>query len=90
MHHQVKHKAPAQVVKLGDKEMTTLFAKTKSDAINYIKSQNLFPLYDKFAYTGCDCGEAAFVDGIGDNEETEIRIIICEDCYENAPYHDRI
>lgn len=70
--------------------MTTFYAKTKEDAIAYLKSQNLFPLYDAYSHVGCDCGEAAFVDGIDDNDEAQERIIICETCFENAPYHDRI
>lgn len=65
------------------------YATNEQTVLNYIAANFDDNAIVQFGSIECDCGES-YGCQIYDNNGGVERIAICEECYNNAPYHDRI
>ena len=67
--------------------MKKYFANSEKAARNFLKSVGLYP---KKSQASCACGETLAYDGINDAGEIEFTVVVCENCFSNAPILERI
>jgi len=67
--------------------MKKFYAKKEESARNFLNAVGLF---SKKSQASCACGESLAFEGINDAGEREMTIVVCENCFSNAPILERI
>ena len=66
---------------------TKYYANNKSEALSFAKN---YDMSINHCSTTCACGESMAVKLTSDDNDEEIIIIICQSCWNNATFIDRI